>query len=625
MRWLLALFLLLLPQVAHAQGNPANVNPVPYSVWTYFGPTLGDGWAPPTGGGNVTGVPPTVVNDCALWANTSGTALKDGGPCLPDQMVIGPPAASPTVVGDCVAWNNTTGTAIKDTTAPCVLGVPNTTALRALATAGIAYGVFRLSDGVANAPPLFFTPATSPCAVDDGGSCVNSADGNHWVAQFLSPVDARQWGVKPDGATDNHATLQAALTWAAANHTTLTLPAGTIYSSGAFSVTNSTFSLVGQGSEVTLVKLAAGQNFLNITENAAMQSFHLRGMSILAGGTSSGNGVNLAQTGTITNPANTAQSDIENVTFRGADGFEGTDYWTYAFATNYASNINFSGVNFVGPGSANGVGAQLTGGSASNIGVAYNFVNCTFNDLNQGIYYGTYIQGVTVTNGNFTGVNYGIQEPNGTGTAGLSVVNSQFAYSQNGIYYSGTNVTITNSLFGGTTTNSIGIAGNGLSVGTISGNAFGAYGYANTYGIALQGGGNDVAITGNTFYAVANGIVLGAGNQVSRVAGNSFNANVTTPMAGQPNDVMDAPVTGNNLGVTGTASNGGSPNWVRVTTPNAGALFTGEKIYAYLTGGTDPVIGIYTAAVIDATHVDLVGQAWGPAYAGNTGVLSAMP
>ena len=67
------------------------------------------------------------------------------------------------------------------------------------------------------APPLFFVPQTGSCAAqtpaqaNDGGACVDAADGNSWKAKQPPQGDVRQFGAKCDGATDDTAVFAAAL------------------------------------------------------------------------------------------------------------------------------------------------------------------------------------------------------------------------------------------------------------------------------------------------------------------------------------------------------------------------------------------------------------------------------
>ena len=73
--------------------------------------------------------------------------------------------------------------------------IANTTALRALpTTSAINGGVWRATDGVAGAGPLYFTVGSAPCGTDDGAICVNSSNGKSWVGYFPNGrADIRQF------------------------------------------------------------------------------------------------------------------------------------------------------------------------------------------------------------------------------------------------------------------------------------------------------------------------------------------------------------------------------------------------------------------------------------------------
>ncbi len=80
MKYAGALLTMLLSTSAMAQpwspstGN--SVNPVPGAVWQYLGPTLGGDWS--TGPGSV-GPATSVVNEIAVWNDTFGSHLRNGG------------------------------------------------------------------------------------------------------------------------------------------------------------------------------------------------------------------------------------------------------------------------------------------------------------------------------------------------------------------------------------------------------------------------------------------------------------------------------------------------------------------------------------------------------------------
>lgn len=64
------------PVVAQVGGTGNSVNPTPGAVWTYLGPTIGADWSVGTG---IYGPGSTTVNELAVWNNTLGTLLRNGG------------------------------------------------------------------------------------------------------------------------------------------------------------------------------------------------------------------------------------------------------------------------------------------------------------------------------------------------------------------------------------------------------------------------------------------------------------------------------------------------------------------------------------------------------------------
>lgn len=80
-------------------------------------------------------------------------------------------------------------------------------------------GVWRSDYGPKyGAPPLFFLPQVGSCTansmVNDGGSCVNSAEGNSWKAQ-ITEIDPREFGAAPKALVpDSAPAINAAATFA---------------------------------------------------------------------------------------------------------------------------------------------------------------------------------------------------------------------------------------------------------------------------------------------------------------------------------------------------------------------------------------------------------------------------
>lgn len=118
---------------------------------------------------------------------------------------------------------------------PQVLNGPtaaNLTALRAACTAlsgscpgGDPYfpnGVWLQTNSVSGQPPLFYLPGNAACGIDDGYTCVDSADSKEWLLQIAPPPSV----VTSSGAIAL-ASQQTTFLWqpSAPSNSTVTLPA----------------------------------------------------------------------------------------------------------------------------------------------------------------------------------------------------------------------------------------------------------------------------------------------------------------------------------------------------------------------------------------------------------------
>lgn len=221
-------------------------------------------------------------------------------------------------------------------------------------------------------------------------------------------------------------------------------------------------------------------------------------------------------------------SQIQNSTFRGADGYSVADFWTTAVRVNGVSNINFIGNNFTSLGAAgNGTGVDLQGTAALN-GAVYNFIANQFVCQAVGINYGTYIQGVVVSGGNnFTCGGTGILVPSG-GTAldQLTVTGNQFEMTYGIRDQTGVNATVIGqNIFITDKANSFGLSLEANSSRSIVGNECQAGSATSTCMQLLAGAG---IIDSNNFVFQNKGIVLGASTSSVYVSGSNEFLSTTT-------------------------------------------------------------------------------------------------
>jgi hypothetical protein len=112
----------------------------------------------------------------------------------------------------------------------------------------------------------------------------------------------------------------------------------------------------------------------------------------------------------------------------GADSGAISQYWTTGVDVFGLSMVNFTDVLCYGGGTTgNGISVAGDAITSPNFGIIYNFDRCTFLSLGVGLNYASYIQGVSVSQCNFTNCQTGIHIPLGAvGATQLAITASQF-------------------------------------------------------------------------------------------------------------------------------------------------------------------------------------------------------
>lgn len=236
-----------------------------------------------------------------------------------------------------------------------------------------------------------------------------------------------------DGVTDSAAALAAALMSLPATGGCIFFPPGTyLFSSavsfelpgGAFSV-----SLWGSGTDATILNWPSAGGGLAFSYSGISNSVHLRDLSITTGQPDGGTAVTLSMSAAVANVGVAATSDMFRVTIRGDDGYGGTDYWSTGISISNVSAVQVDTLTVSGSHSQQGTGTVITGLPASGtFAVLLNIAKSNYVFLATGLVYGSFVQGVTVDQTNFTFVTTGISSAAGeTGAlVQLAVSNSQF-------------------------------------------------------------------------------------------------------------------------------------------------------------------------------------------------------
>lgn len=352
---------------------------------------------------------------------------------------------------------------------------------------------------------------------------------------------------------------------------------------------NSSITIGGLGADVTHLNFNGSSGGIALTETVCSQSFHIRNLSINSRTAAGGIGVNATQNAaSCQSPNYNAQSDITQVTFRGADGATGVDYWTTNVSLNNISEINFNGDLFRGSNAGLGNGLFLDGAGNTQYTTLVNLDSTTFLNEAQGLVYGSYVQGVNVDKCNFNGGAVGIVVGGSeVGTlAQLLLTNSQFNTTQ-------TQISINTALFNLQAANNnffipANFSGINIAAGVsvpfqLMNNWFDGQGLTGNFGVAV--GGEVVAgglMQGNIFYTLSSGINLETGSQNISVQGNQF-LSTTTPIInnGTGNKIINNP--------------GYNP-------VGAAAITTSASPFTY-TPGASPEIVTFSATTITAVTI----------------------
>lgn len=248
-------------------------------------------------------------------------------------------------------------------------------------------------------------------------------------------------------------------------------------------------SIIGGGMGISSF-LFENNTGLQILYGNQFCSVVIQNMSFLAGQSNTGFGLQLQNPNTDPNPALSALTILQNVGFRGSDGFAMTNVFLNALNLFTLSNVNIISCLFVGNNVNQGYGIFLQGdpqiGNCNQINISM----CTFSYGAVNIIYGRNTEGITISQCNFTGAQFAIQSP-----AGISGTGDQLAIFSNQFNCADVAINILSSI-------------NGIS---ISNNYFIVFQESANYAIQMTGGVS--TITGNSFVSTcppssANAIVL---------------------------------------------------------------------------------------------------------------------
>jgi hypothetical protein len=241
------------------------------------------------------------------------------------------------------------------------------------------------------------------------------------------------FGGAGDNATDNAAPLNRALA-------ALTGAGGCIYfppgkyrfnSAVTFNMPPGIFSVsvTGAGQDATVLMWPNAGGGVTFNYAGAASSVHLRDLSITTGVAGGGNGITLNMNASVVNVGVAATSDVYRVTVRGDDGYRAADYWNTGLNIANVSAVQVDNLTVSGSSAQQGIGISIVGlPGSTTYAVLLDIAKSNFVGLATGVLYGSYVQGVTVDQTNFTFVTTGIGDAaSETGAlVQLAITDSQF-------------------------------------------------------------------------------------------------------------------------------------------------------------------------------------------------------
>lgn len=353
------------------------------------------------------------------------------------------------------------------------------------------------------------------------------------------------YGGNNGGTADNSAAFSAAVAASPVGQICVYLPSGTysFTTSPQISVpSGSAFGsavITGDGQDVTVIKMAAGTQGPTILLNARNQSLSVRNLTITASAAETTvPGLYIGMNVDISAGPSPAHNDIENVTIRGSDGYNVANTFAQGLYVYGLSNVNVRNVGIYGGCGAGycASSATTTGiytvGTANRIPVALNFTQIDADGFGQAFYYGSFVQGVTMSHVNFVGGYNGIILPAGTNS------NDQLAVGFSHMNNAGTDIAISGSMSG------ISIIGCNLYLfqgaaainisgaeASMVGNVITQLGSATGNGIVIGGSyAFPKVITGNTFRGFATAVWLQTGSSSTNVQSNAYLGNTTNTL-----------------------------------------------------------------------------------------------
>ena len=248
-------------------------------------------------------------------------------------------------------------------------------------------------------------------------------------------VSVKDFGAVGDGTHDDTAALSAALTALQGTGGCLYFPTGEYKITTSLTYTAGSaiqsIKLMGDGSDSTIINWPNANGGLVFNLSSQTNSVHFNDITFTTAQANSGTAITVNQADPL---LSFAMNTFYDCTFRGYSSPYGDDFWATCVLISNLSGTTWDGITMYGGGGTadcgNGIVFRGTGTLITDpdYSIYHNISKSIFNSLSFGITYGTFAQGITVSQSNFQNGAVGIYIPaGGIGLSQLNVIDNQFA------------------------------------------------------------------------------------------------------------------------------------------------------------------------------------------------------
>lgn len=176
--------------------------------------------------------------------------------------------------------------------------------------------------------------------------------------KLAQTISVKDFGAVGDDATDDTDAINDAIASLAGVGGSVYFPHGIYVTTAAITVTNMNISLIGEGEGVSVIKVTAPVDALNITQNSARNFTSISGLSFRTTELNVGNCITIDYSAASTSGVPLDRCSINNVEIRGVGG-AGEAGFQYGIVMTDCTNTRINGYTFIGYQSASTQAGRL--------------------------------------------------------------------------------------------------------------------------------------------------------------------------------------------------------------------------------------------------------------------------